>query len=182
MRRLLVFWTMSRSRLSIRAEEVLIGLGGNIGDPLAAMRSALKALDDDPRCKVERVSSVWKTPPWGVTDQPDFLNACAAVSTRLEPRAFLELCLSVEKKLKRVRDLRWGPRSIDIDILFFGDQRISEEGLNVPHPRIAERAFVLLPLAEIAPDAKLAETSIAQLADKSDASGMNRLDDWLFVR
>jgi 2-amino-4-hydroxy-6-hydroxymethyldihydropteridine diphosphokinase len=168
--------------LSSRAEEVLIGLGGNIGDPLEAMRSALRALDENPNCKVLRVSSVWKTPPWGVTDQPDFLNACALISTTLEPRAFLDLCLSIEKDLKRIRDQRWGPRSIDMDVLFFGDRIISEEQLNVPHPRIADRAFVLVPLAEIAPDAKIAGTSIAQLAAKADISGMSRLDEVLFDR
>ena len=168
--------------MSSRAEEVLIGLGGNIGNPLDAMRSALQTLDQHPKCKVERASSVWKTPPWGVTDQPDFLNACAAVLTTLEPRAFLDLCLSIEKDLKRIRDQRWGPRSIDIDILFFDDRMISEEGLNVPHPRIADRAFVLVPLAEIAPDAKISGTSIAQLAAKADVSGMSRLDGVLFIR
>ncbi|MGB8818879.1 MAG: 2-amino-4-hydroxy-6-hydroxymethyldihydropteridine diphosphokinase [Rhizobiaceae bacterium] len=136
------------------------------------MRSALKALDTHADCKVLRVSSVWKTPPWGVTDQPDFLNACAAVSTTLEPRAFLNLCLSVETDLKRVRDQRWGPRSIDIDILFFGDRKIEEPGLTVPHPRIAERAFVLVPLAEIAPQLPLGGISIADLAKKSDKAGM----------
>jgi 2-amino-4-hydroxy-6-hydroxymethyldihydropteridine diphosphokinase len=168
--------------LSSRAEEVLIGLGGNIGDPLEAMRSALRALDENPDCKVLRVSSVWKTPPWGVTDQPDFLNACASISTTLEPRAFLDLCLSIEKDLKRIRDQRWGPRSIDMDVLFFGDRMISEEGLNVPHPRIADRAFVLVPLAEIAPDKKITGTGVAQLAAKADVSGMIRLDEVLFVR
>lgn len=168
--------------MSSRAEEVLIGLGGNIGDPLEAMRSALQTLDRHPKCRVERVSSVWKTPPWGVTNQPDFLNACAAISTTLEPRAFLDLCLSIEKNLKRIRDQRWGPRSIDIDILFFGDRMISEDGLNIPHPRITDRAFVLVPLAEIAPDEKIAGTSIAPLAAKADISGMSRLDAVLFVR
>ena len=172
---------MSRLRLSSRAEEVLIGLGGNIGDPLESMRSALKALDADPHCKVDRVSSVWKTPPWGVTDQPDFLNACAAISTTLEPGDFLDLCLSIEKNLKRVRDLRWGPRSIDIDVLFFGDRMISEEGLNVPHPRIAGRAFVLVPLAEISPDRMLNGKSIDALAALADTSGMEKQagGDWL---
>lgn len=158
--------------MSSRAEEVLIGLGGNIGDPLEAMRSALKALHVHPACKVVRVSSIWKTPPWGVTDQPDFLNACAAISTILEPRAFLDLCLSIEKNLKRVRDLRWGPRSIDIDVLFFGDRNIIEEGLHVPHPRIADRAFVLVPLAEIAPERMLNGKTVGMLAALSDKSGM----------
>jgi 2-amino-4-hydroxy-6-hydroxymethyldihydropteridine diphosphokinase len=159
--------------LSSRAEEhVLIGLGGNIGDPLASMRSALQALDVHPECRVTKVSSVWRTPPWGVTDQPDFLNACAVVTTSLEPRAFLDLCLSVEQNLKRVRDVRWGPRSIDIDVLFFGNREINELGLVVPHPRLAERAFVLVPLAEIAPDTKQKGKSVAELAKLSDQTGM----------
>ena len=159
--------------MSSRAEEeVLIGLGGNIGDPLGSMRAALQALDKHPHCRVAKVSSVWRTPPWGVTDQPDFLNACATVSTMLEPRAFLELCLSIEQDLKRVRDMRWGPRSIDIDILFFGDREISQPGLIVPHPRLADRAFVLVPLAEIAPETKQNGKSVAELAALSDQTGM----------
>ncbi len=159
--------------MSSRAEElVLIGLGGNIGDPLASMRAALQALNKHTHCRVAKVSSVWRTPPWGVTDQPDFLNACAAVKTSLEPRAFLDLCLSVEQDLKRVRDVRWGPRSIDIDILFFGEREINEPGLIVPHPRLADRAFVLVPLAEIAPDTKHKDKSVADLARLSDKTGM----------
>ena len=159
--------------MSSRAEEkVLIGLGGNIGDPLASMRAALQALDKHPQNRVTKVSSVWRTPPWGVNEQRDFLNACAAVSTTLEPRAFLELCLSIEQDLKRVRDMRWGPRSIDIDILFFGDREISQPGLIVPHPRLADRAFVLVPLAEIAPQTKQNGKSVAELAAMSDQTGM----------
>lgn len=167
--------------MSSRAEEqVLIGLGGNIGDPLASMRSAVQALDAHPECRVTKVSSVWRTPPWGVTDQPDFLNACAVVTTSLEPRAFLDLCLSVEQNLKRVRDVRWGPRSIDIDILFFGNREINEPGLIVPHPRLAERAFVLVPLAEIAPDTVQKGKSVAELAQLSDQTGMTvqKGPDW----
>lgn len=162
--------------MSSRAEEVLIGLGGNIGDPLQAMRSALAALGSHPGCAVSRVSSVWKTPPWGVTDQPDFLNACAAIKTTLAPRDFLRLCLETEKELKRVRDLRWGPRSIDIDILFFGDFSIDEPGLTVPHPRIADRAFVLVPLGEIAPDRMINGKSIAELARSANRDGMSKLE------
>lgn len=159
--------------MSSRGEEqVLIGLGGNIGAPLASMRSALQALDKHPLCRVVKVSSVWRTPPWGVTDQPDFLNACADIRTSLEPRAFLELCLAIEQELKRVRDVRWGPRSIDMDILFFGDREISEPGLIVPHPRLAERAFVLVPLAQIAPEKMHKGKPVSELALKSDQSGM----------
>ena len=166
--------------MSSRAERVLIGLGGNIGDPLAAMQSALGKFDRDEDCRVTAVSSVWQTPPWGVTDQPDFLNACAAITTRLQPRAFLDLCLAIEHDLKRVRNLRWGPRSIDIDILFFGDCAIQDPGLTVPHPRICERAFVLVPLAEIAPQTVLDGVPIAAHAATANQTGMIKAKgpDW----
>ncbi len=156
---------------------VLIGIGGNLGDPLSAMREALLKIDQHDHCTIARVSSVWQTPPWGVTDQPDFLNACAALTTSLSARAFLDLCLSIEHDLKRVRDVRWGPRSIDIDILFFGDEIIDETGLVIPHPRIAERAFVLVPLAEIAPETRFDGLSIAKLAANCDRSGMTLRKD-----
>jgi 2-amino-4-hydroxy-6-hydroxymethyldihydropteridine diphosphokinase len=158
--------------LSGRSEEALIGLGGNLGDPVKSMRDALDMIGQDRDCRVEAVSSFWRTPPWGKFDQPDFINACARVSTRLEPRGFLDLCLQIEKVLKRVRNERWGPRSIDIDILFFGERVIKQEGLVIPHPRIAERAFVLVPLAEIAPDVVLDGESIKARAEKSDKRGM----------
>ena len=98
------------------------------------------------------VSSLYRTPPWGKTDQPDFLNAAAEVLTGHSPRELLDLCLEAERRLKRVRQERWGPRLIDIDILVFGDRAVHEGGLEIPHPRMLERAFVLVPLAEIAPD------------------------------
>ena len=131
---------------------VFIGLGGNLGDPRAAMRAALAVLAGDPAIHLARVSSLYRTPPWGRLDQPDFLNAVAELRTTLPPRSLLRLCLSAEASLHRVRDERWGPRSIDLDILLYDDLDIDEEGLRVPHPRMLERAFVLVPLAEIAPD------------------------------
>jgi 2-amino-4-hydroxy-6-hydroxymethyldihydropteridine diphosphokinase len=182
MRQFPACWIMSRlPLLSPAEEEVLIGLGGNIGDPLGAMRHALESIGGHMNCRVLRVSSVWKTPPWGVTDQPDFLNACAAIETTLAPHAFLKFCLSVEQQLKRVRDLRWGPRSIDLDILFFGKRIINEPGLIVPHPRFAERAFVLVPLAEIAPVRLYHGQTIDALAARSDATGMSKFaePDWI---
>src|SRR5262245_38391899 len=113
------------------------------------MAGALRMLDAHPNCVVVSVSSLYRTPPWGKTDQPDFLNAAAAVRTTLSPRGLLDLCLETERKLKRVRAERWGPRLIDMDLLIFGDRTIDEEGLVLPHPRMLERAFVLVPLAEI---------------------------------
>jgi 2-amino-4-hydroxy-6-hydroxymethyldihydropteridine diphosphokinase len=159
--------------LSGRFEETLIGLGGNVGDPVKSIGQALEMIGGNKDCRVEAVSSLWRTPPWGKTDQPDFINACAKVSTRLEPRAFLQLCLQTEKALKRVRKERWGPRSIDIDILFFGNRSIEEEGLVIPHPRIAERAFVLVPLAEIAPELVLDGESIGKRAGKIGREGIS---------
>ena len=160
---------------SRRTESVLIGLGGNLGDPAKNMRQALAILDADPACRVEKVSSFWRTPPWGKTDQPDFVNACAEVSTSLEPEEFLALCLKTEQALKRVRQERWGPRSLDIDILFFGDRSVAQEGLTIPHPRISERAFVLVPLAEIAPDVVLDGETIRERAGRADRAGMQRV-------
>ncbi len=158
-----------------------LGLGGNLGDPQAAMARLLQALDAHEACVVTAVSGLFRTPPWGVTDQPDFLNCGAAVSTTLSPSALLSFCLSLERDLKRVRDRRWGPRTIDADILLYGDQTVEEEGLTIPHPRMAERAFVLVPLAEIAPDAMLDGQAIAKRAEAIGKDGMTRLDvpeDW----
>lgn len=158
-----------------------LGLGGNLGDPAAAMAAALQALDADDAVKIIAVSSLYRTPPWGVADQPDFLNAVAAIDTRLGAQALLYLCLDIERSLKRVRNERWGPRLIDIDILLFGDQQIDEEGLQVPHPRMNERAFVLMPLAEIAPDIALGGQTAQERFRALDSEAILRLPggrDW----
>ncbi|MBE7185353.1 MAG: 2-amino-4-hydroxy-6-hydroxymethyldihydropteridine diphosphokinase [Methylobacterium mesophilicum] len=138
------------------------------------MSRALQALDANEGCEVAAVSSCYRTPPWGKLDQPDFLNAAAAVDTTLSPRAFLDLCLEIERTLKRERGERWGPRLIDLDILIFGIANLKEEGLQVPHPRMAERAFVLIPLEEIAPDLEIAGRPIGEWLSRLDASGIKR--------
>ncbi|MCO5065935.1 MAG: 2-amino-4-hydroxy-6-hydroxymethyldihydropteridine diphosphokinase [Rhizobiaceae bacterium] len=149
-----------------------IGLGGNIGDPQESMANALKLLDTSPGASVGIVSSLYRTPPWGKTDQPDFLNAAAEIVTSLSPRELLDLCLETERQLKRVRSERWGPRTVDIDILKYGERSVSEEGLEIPHPRMLDRAFVLLPLAEIAPQLDLAGESASSRARKADSKGI----------
>ena len=154
---------------------VYLSLGGNLGDPAASMAAALRMLDANADARVTGVSSLYRTPPWGKVDQPDFLNAAAALSTGLSPRALLDLCLDAERKQKRVREERWGPRLIDIDILVFGDRIIQETGLEVPHPRMLERAFVLAPLAEIAPGLVVGGLSVAERLEAVDASGIERL-------
>ena len=152
--------------------QAFIGLGGNLGDPQAAMRDALHRLDASPDLSVVAVSSLYRTPPWGKLDQPDFLNAVVEVATTLEPRTLLDLCLATESQLKRVRSERWGPRLIDMDVLWFDDRRVDEAGLQVPHPRMTERAFVMVPLAEIAPDLSLAGSTAAEVAAGLDTSGI----------
>ena len=154
---------------------VYLSLGGNLGDPAKSMGAALRMLDADGDTRVTGVSSLYRTPPWGKLDQPDFLNAAAEISTGLAPRALLDLCLDAERKLKRVREERWGPRLIDIDILVFGERVIHETGLEVPHPRMLERAFVLAPLAEIAPDLSVGGRSVSERLKAVDISGIERL-------
>jgi 2-amino-4-hydroxy-6-hydroxymethyldihydropteridine diphosphokinase len=141
------------------------------------MAAALRSLDTSGMVTLVAVSSLYRTPPWGVADQPDFLNAVAALDTSLTARQLLDLCLSIEKDLKRERKVRWGPRLIDVDILVFGSEIIDEPGLQVPHPRMAKRAFVLLPLAEIAPDLMIDGRPASELAAAADASGIVRLPE-----
>ena len=163
---------------------VYLSLGGNLGDPAKSMGAALRMLDADGDTRVTGVSSLYRTPPWGKLDQPDFLNAAAEISTGLAPRALLDLCLDAERKLKRVREERWGPRLIDIDILVFGERVIHETGLEVPHPRMLERAFVLAPLAEIAPGLVVGGRCITDRLVAVDTSGIERLPsgrDWWLV-
>jgi 2-amino-4-hydroxy-6-hydroxymethyldihydropteridine diphosphokinase len=123
-----------------------VGLGSNLGDRERQIRSAAELIG------ARRLSAVVETEPWGVEDQPRFLNAAAEIVTPLPARAFLALLLDVERQLGRVRtDERWGPRAIDLDLLLFGKARIDEPGLTVPHPFLMQRRFVLEPLAELAP-------------------------------
>ncbi len=163
-------------------ERVFIGLGGNLGNPRRAMAEALQALHETPGIEVIRVSSLFRTPPWGKTDQPDFLNAVAELRCGIEPEALLAACLAIERSLKRERAERWGPRIIDIDIIAFGERQISKRGLQVPHPRWSERAFVLMPLVEIAPDFRIGGVTAAQMLAGLDCSGISVEaggEDWL---
>jgi 2-amino-4-hydroxy-6-hydroxymethyldihydropteridine diphosphokinase len=158
-----------------------LGLGGNLGDPVKSMGAALRVIGDDPETGIVAVSSVYRTPPWGKTDQPDFLNCAAEVSTGRGPRELLDLCLAAEQSLKRVRQERWGPRIVDLDVLVYGDVAVHEPGLAIPHPRMLERAFVMVPLAEIAPDLVLSAKTAAEWAQDLDRSGIAKLDlptDW----
>jgi 2-amino-4-hydroxy-6-hydroxymethyldihydropteridine diphosphokinase len=129
-----------------------IGLGSNLGDRRAQLDEALRRLETDPAVAVVAVSSFRDTDPVGVVDQPRFLNAAAALDTSLPPRELLDRLLAVERALGRDRSgERWGPRTVDLDLLFYGDLALDQPGLTVPHPRLDERRFVLEPLVELDP-------------------------------
>lgn len=155
--------------------EVLLGLGGNLGDVALTIATALERLQAGGVRIVAR-SSLYRTAPWGKTDQPAFINACALGETELRPRALLDRILAVEADLGRERAERWGPRTIDIDILDYDGVVLDEPGLTLPHPRLAERAFVLVPLAEIAPKRIIGGRTVRAWAASVDVSGVERID------
>lgn len=158
-------------------EVAYLGLGGNIGDPRTAMAKALRAIDADRMTDIAKVSSLYSTPPWGKLDQPPFLNAVVEVQTQRSPKALLDLCLDTEIQLKRIRGERFGPRLIDIDVLLYGTRSVKEIGLEIPHPRMFLRAFVLVPLAEIAPDLTIRNVKVASHLTGLDTSGIEKLTE-----
>jgi 2-amino-4-hydroxy-6-hydroxymethyldihydropteridine diphosphokinase len=129
-----------------------VGLGGNVGDVETTLAEAIWALDGLPQTSVRAQSKLYRSPPWGRTDQDDFLNAVVELRTQLAPRILLDYLLQIEERFGRVRSEgeKWGPRELDLDLLVFGDEVIDEPGMHLPHPYLHERAFVLVPLAEIA--------------------------------
>ena len=130
---------------------VFLGLGSNLGDRDTHLNDAIAALCSNDSINITAQSSVLETEPVGNEDQGKFLNAVVEIETTLSPQALLQVCLDIEMQQGRVRDEKWGSRIIDIDILFFSDQLIQEEGLHVPHPEVHNRSFALIPLVEIAP-------------------------------
>jgi 2-amino-4-hydroxy-6-hydroxymethyldihydropteridine diphosphokinase len=142
-----------------------IGLGANLNDPAAQVEYALAELDRLPATRLIARSSLYASAPVGYVDQPDFINAVAQVETSLAPRALLAALLDIEHRHGRERSFRNAPRTLDLDLLLYGDAHFHEEGLTLPHPRMHERAFVLVPLLEIAPDTVI--------------PGRGRADDWL---
>jgi 2-amino-4-hydroxy-6-hydroxymethyldihydropteridine diphosphokinase len=157
--------------------EALIALGGNVGDVRATLDRAAAMLGEGPGLRVVARSSDYLTPPWGLTDQPPFVNAVIAADTTLTPQDLLARAQAVERALgrDRARERRWGPRTIDIDILAYDDVFLDTPELTLPHPRLFERAFVLVPLAEIAPDRIIAGVDVADALAKLDAGGIEKL-------
>jgi dihydropteroate synthase len=147
-----------------RKSRVVFALGGNVGDKVANLRRALRAIAGERGVELTAVSRFYRTPPWGKTDQDWFLNACAIGRTNLKPEALLERVKALEVELGREPTERWGPRVIDIDLIAYGEVALKTERLTLPHPELFNRVFVLVPLAEIAPDLRIAGVRIGDAA------------------
>ena len=148
---------------------VVLALGGNVGDKVASLRRALRAIASEPEIELTAVSRFYRTPPWGKTDQDWFVNACALGRTSLEPKALLERVKTLEVELGRAPAERWGPRVIDIDLIAYDELTLKTERLTLPHPELFHRAFVLTPLAEIAPDLVIAGVRVGEAAARLGA-------------
>jgi 2-amino-4-hydroxy-6-hydroxymethyldihydropteridine diphosphokinase len=157
--------------------EALLALGGNLGDVRATLDRAITMLCAGPKVGLKARSADYATPPWGVDDQPRFVNLCIAVETSLTPHELLARAQAIERALGRRREneRRWGPRPVDIDILAYDDLELDEKSLTLPHPRLFERAFVLVPLAEIAGERAIASRQVRAALAALDVSGIERL-------
>jgi len=157
--------------------DALVALGGNVGDVRETIDRAIAAFCNGREARLLQRSSNYRTPPWGVEDQPPFVNAAIAVETTLSPAALLARAQSIERALgrDRTRERRWGPRPIDIDLLAVDDVAMATSELTLPHPRLLERAFVLVPLAEIAPDRVIGGIRVRDALARLDATGIERL-------
>jgi 2-amino-4-hydroxy-6-hydroxymethyldihydropteridine diphosphokinase len=157
--------------------DVLIALGGNVGDVRATFEKAIANLCGMAQAALLARSSDYATPPWGDEQQPRFINACIEIETSLDPHALLFTLHKVEKKFGRDRanEIRWGPRTLDLDLIAYDDVSIQKPELTLPHPRLFERAFVLVPLAEIAPERVIAGQSVGAALSKLSTAGIERL-------
>ncbi len=153
-------------------QTAFIGLGSNLADPLFQLRSALRAITAVRSTRVVRTSRFYRTAPWGKSDQPEFINAVAEIETGLSARDLLDQLLSIERRAGRERNgERWGPRVLDLDILLYGQETIDEPSLRVPHPHMRDRAFVIVPLADIAPHLQIPGLGrIGDMLSRIDAS------------
>ena len=163
----------------MKLTDAFIGLGANLGDAAGSLRDAAVAIEALPGTNVVALSQMYRSPAWGVVEQPDFVNAVAHVSTSLKARDLLDGLLDIEHRAGRDRSAasHWGPRVLDLDILLFGNDIIDEPGLRVPHPHLHERAFALVPLLDVAPGVVIpGRGSVAALLATVDVSGVRQLD------
>jgi 2-amino-4-hydroxy-6-hydroxymethyldihydropteridine diphosphokinase len=161
------------------SQSALIALGGNVGDVRATFQKAVADICELAHAALRARSADYATPPWGDTDQPRFINACIEIETGLDPHALLRVLHAVEAKhgRDRARETRWGPRTLDLDLIACDDISLAEPGLTLPHPRLFERAFVLVPLAEIAPERVIAGRRVQVALAGLSTEGIERLPE-----
>ena len=153
-----------------------VALGSNLGNPRQQLLDAMEALANLPETRLLQRSRLYRTPPWGVLEQPPFINAAVELDTALPPHALLDALLAIEQRAGRVRAERNGPRTLDLDLLHVDGVRLADPQLTLPHPRMAERAFVLLPLHDIAPTLRLpGQATVAELLARLDLAGCERV-------
>ena len=160
------------------ATQVFAGIGANVGDPALTLREAVRRLEGEGGIRVVAASPVYRNPPMGPQDQPHFLNAVLEMSVEISPQELLKRFLAIELEFGRVRDIRWGPRTLDLDILVYGDVRVDEPGLTIPHPHMLERSFVLTPLADLHPQDLHPVTNqpYLELANAAGRENLERVD------
>ena len=158
---------------------ILIGLGSNMGDRAKNLEAALRLLEEDRSLSIDQISAIYETTPFGVTNQADFLNMVAKITTRLSPYQLLAKCLAVEDLLGRVRTRQWGPRVIDLDLLVFDEVQLNEAALQLPHPGIFQRAFVWIPILDIVPpDMRIAGKLVNNLEEKAALLANQKVRLW----
>jgi 2-amino-4-hydroxy-6-hydroxymethyldihydropteridine diphosphokinase len=170
---------MASTSSTAPAHSALIALGGNVGDVRATFRKAIAHICGMTQGVLQARSSDYRTPPWGDEDQAPFVNACIELETALDPHALLFVLHRVEQKFGRDRanERRWGPRTLDLDLIAYDDVSLQKPELTLPHPRLFERAFVLVPLAEIAPDRLIAGRRVSAALARLSTQGIERLPD-----
>jgi 2-amino-4-hydroxy-6-hydroxymethyldihydropteridine diphosphokinase len=159
-------------------QEAFVALGANMGDRESSLAEAIRRLQADAELEVRRVSKVYETAPVGFTDQPSFLNMAVCIGTDLNPVALLRRLLAIEQEMGRVRDVRWGPRNIDLDLLLHGEASMETPELTLPHPRMGQRAFVLVPLRDVWPEQIPFPWEEELSAFSMDEEGIKRFADW----
>jgi 2-amino-4-hydroxy-6-hydroxymethyldihydropteridine diphosphokinase len=159
-------------------QEAYVALGANLGERESSLGEAIRRLTNDPDIEIRSISSAYETAPVGFTDQPSFLNMALCLLTDLEPIALLRRLLEIEQQMGRVRDVRWGPRNIDLDLLVYGEVSLNTTELTLPHPRMGQRAFVLVPLRDIWPLGRSFPWEAELSAFSLQEEGITRWADW----
>ena len=168
---------ITNQQTSTTVHTAYLALGSNLENPFSQVKQAVSTIAAHQDMALVTVSSAYKTPPWGITDQPDFINAMVSITTTLSPTQLLQACKKIESDQRRVKTFRWGPRIIDVDIIHIEGVSLNSEELTIPHPRFHERAFVLLPFVEIAPNIKIGDRILTEIIKDFSINNQSSIDE-----